>query len=88
MVLYSGMSDMFQYNSADGMTDLTDVNIFLGGGDLVNTSALVAKYVSIRSAAASPRIFGTHQMHQTTEPVISSSQTFHQDQIHHRLRLN
>jgi hypothetical protein len=82
MVLYSDMSDMFQYNSANGMTDLTNVDIVLGLGDLVNMPALVAKYVSIRSANTSPRMFGTYRIHQTTEPVVSSNQTFHQDQIH------
>lgn len=72
MVLYSGVSDTFQYNSADGMTDLTNASL--------------AKYVSVRSAITSPRD-GTHQIHQTSEPVISSSRMFHEDhQIHHRLR--
>lgn len=41
MVLYSGVSDMFQYNSADGMIDSINVDIVMGGGALVNTPALV-----------------------------------------------
>jgi NAD/NADP transhydrogenase beta subunit len=47
MVLYSGISDMFQYNRADGKTDLTNAYIVLGAGDLVNPCAFVAKYCDV-----------------------------------------